>query len=294
VIGNPPYVSVTNIDEIERPYYLTAFDTAEGRFDAYVLFLERGLGLLALGGRISYINPVKFCIYANGKRLREMLLRSFELESLLDISQCADVFEEPSTYPCMLVARNRKPNSTALLRIAKARSSSAESFINALKCGQESWEALAVANIVKRPESIISPSVTAEIWVLLERRESISQPIGKFYDIEQCIRIGSPKVRQKLVIKREQVVGLPTREQSRCFPLLDGENLQRYEILWDGIYLCYQPKELYNPKSTELLNRKKILIKRVAERTIWATTRRARNTRLSRPYGMCCERTPVA
>jgi hypothetical protein len=266
VVGNPPYISVTNIDETERPYYLRAFQTAEGRFDAYILFLEKGLFLLSAEGRLSFINPVKFCIYANGKRLRQMLLSEFKLETLLDISQCKDVFSEPSTYPCVLVVRNTSWDGERAIRIAKAADDSAEQFIRELSNNQKRWEGVAVEDILRRPDSIISPSLNSRVLSLLDRVQSASQTVGDFFDIEQCIRIGSPQARRRLVLSQKQVDDLPARERARCFPMLDGENLQRYEIIWNGNYLHYLSEELYNPKKPELLNRKKILIKRVAER----------------------------
>ena len=46
--------------------------------------------------------------------------------------------------------------------------------------------------------------------------------------------------------------------------MLDGENIGRYSIDWDGNWLDYLPDELYNPKSPAVLDVAKILIKRIA------------------------------
>jgi hypothetical protein len=46
--------------------------------------------------------------------------------------------------------------------------------------------------------------------------------------------------------------------------MLDGANLSHYSIAWDGSWLHYLPRELYNPKSAEVLETQKILIKRIA------------------------------
>jgi hypothetical protein len=103
VVSNPSYISVVNIEEDERPYYLEVFDTAVGRFDLYIVFVECSLKLLNQNGSMSFIMPMKFSIYANGKSLRKLILNEYELVKLLDISQCIDVFEEPSTYPCIAI-----------------------------------------------------------------------------------------------------------------------------------------------------------------------------------------------
>jgi tRNA1(Val) A37 N6-methylase TrmN6 len=43
VIGNPPYVGITEISQQYKIYYETIFKTAKGRFDLYTLFIERAM-----------------------------------------------------------------------------------------------------------------------------------------------------------------------------------------------------------------------------------------------------------
>src|SRR4051812_3426383 len=41
IVGNPPYVPITALSEIEKATYRTTFKTAKGRFDLYLLFFEQ-------------------------------------------------------------------------------------------------------------------------------------------------------------------------------------------------------------------------------------------------------------
>ena len=50
VVGNPPYVSVTNIGKADREYLLRTYSTATGRFDLYIAFLDKGLQLVRSRG----------------------------------------------------------------------------------------------------------------------------------------------------------------------------------------------------------------------------------------------------
>ena len=43
VIGNPPYLNITLISERERAYFISNFISLMMRFDAYGLFIERGI-----------------------------------------------------------------------------------------------------------------------------------------------------------------------------------------------------------------------------------------------------------
>ncbi len=264
VIGNPPYVSVTNIDESERPYYLERFATAEGRFDVYILFVELSLKILRRGGILSYIMPIRFAIYANGRNLRRLLLEHAIIERLIDISQTKDVFDEPSTYPAIAVIRNQEPLPNDTLRVYKANTESAEQFLRELRVA--SGDGIPIRDVFNAPESVISPSVTSEIWNLLSRFSAISSPVEDYFEIEQCIRIGSSAARAKLLQPASALSAFSIERKKRFHPVLDGENLQRYEVLWDGQYLEYDPKQLYNPKTPEIFEQPKLMVKRVAER----------------------------
>ena len=66
VLGNPPYVKLQNLMKVDPDVvaYLAAergddtYQSAQtGNFDLYLPFIEKGLRLLAPGGRMAYIAP---------------------------------------------------------------------------------------------------------------------------------------------------------------------------------------------------------------------------------------------
>lgn len=59
IVGNPPYVAITGLNEEEKARYREEFETAVGRFDLYVLFWEQALRLLKPDGRLVFITPEK-------------------------------------------------------------------------------------------------------------------------------------------------------------------------------------------------------------------------------------------
>jgi len=64
VIGNPPYIRIQTIKDSqpqEVNYFGAAYRAAsQGNYDIYVIFVERGLGLLNGHGRLAFILPNKF------------------------------------------------------------------------------------------------------------------------------------------------------------------------------------------------------------------------------------------
>jgi len=74
IIGNPPYVSILELDESERSYFRQAYSSARGRFDLYVLFFEQALSMLSTGGRLVFVTPEKYLYVESARGLRELLL----------------------------------------------------------------------------------------------------------------------------------------------------------------------------------------------------------------------------
>ncbi len=72
VIGNPPYLRVQGIEKEASKRYKTTFKASTGSYDLYVLFVEKGLGLLTKNGVLNYIMPHKWVNAAFGKGLREI------------------------------------------------------------------------------------------------------------------------------------------------------------------------------------------------------------------------------
>lgn len=72
IIGNPPYVPITALDEAERERYRARFSAASGRFDLYLLFFEQSLRNLKPSGRLVFITPEKFEYVATAAPVRAM------------------------------------------------------------------------------------------------------------------------------------------------------------------------------------------------------------------------------
>ena len=257
VIGNPPYVSVTNIESDFRSYLLNQFITATGRFDLYITFAEQALGLLQKNGMFGFIQPIKFAIFANGKILRDFLLEQTQIEQFVDISQCSNVFPDPTTYPCLPIIKKGSPSSNHKILVVRVPPGAPELI-------SDSNSELAITTRIPQsrfkqtPENVICLRLSDELWHLIKRFDELSFNLGDMFDIEQCIRIGSQAKRRKLVLDEEHYASAPESVKAACRKMLDGENVEQYTIAWEGEWLHYLPNELYNAKSLEVLEIEKI------------------------------------
>ena len=263
VVGNPPYVSVTNIEADFRSYLLNQFITATGRFDLYITFAEQALGLLQKSGMFGFIQPIKFAIYANGKILRDFLLEQTQIERFVDISQCNNVFPDPTTYPCLPIIKKGTPSSDHKILVVRVPPDAPELI-------SDSNSELVITTKIPQsrfkltPENVICLRLSDELWHLIKRFDELSFSLGDMFGIEQCIRIGSQAKRRELVLDKERYASAPESVKAACRKMLDGENVEQYTIAWEGEWLHYLPNKLYNAKSPEVLETEKILVKRIA------------------------------
>jgi hypothetical protein len=102
MVGTPPYVSTTDLARSHKTSLRERFSTARGRIDLYGLFIERSIGLLPMGGVLSFIVPDKFLQSRSGRPLRTLLLRAGSLHSIVRFAS-HKVFDDAATVPCVVV-----------------------------------------------------------------------------------------------------------------------------------------------------------------------------------------------
>jgi type I restriction-modification system DNA methylase subunit len=104
VIGNPPYLRMQGLRENfkkESKYYEKKYKSATGRFDIYVLFIERAFNLITTYGKIGFILPHKFMVSDFGEGIRSFLSKHKAVESIVHFGS-EMVFDDASTYTCIL------------------------------------------------------------------------------------------------------------------------------------------------------------------------------------------------
>jgi type I restriction-modification system DNA methylase subunit len=105
VIGNPPYIRVQTLQDSapRQVEYLKAHYVAasKGNFDIYVVFVERGLGLLQARGNLSYILPHKFFNAQYGQPLRKLLSEGKHVSHVVHFGE-HQVFPGATNYVCLL------------------------------------------------------------------------------------------------------------------------------------------------------------------------------------------------
>ena len=110
VLGNPPYVKLQNLMQLDpdvaehiqsvRGEDETYFSALTGNTDLYLPFIEKGLRILAPGGRMAYIAPSLWAVNEYGQALRGLMIRHRNLERWVDF-KAHQIFDEAITYTAL-------------------------------------------------------------------------------------------------------------------------------------------------------------------------------------------------
>jgi hypothetical protein len=110
VVGNPPYVRMELIKPL-KPFLRTHYRCHAERADLFIYFYERAVTLLRRRGRTAFIASSTWTKTKAGEGLRHFIRSETTVRSFLDFGDLP-VFEDATTYPCILVAE-RTPSAVA-------------------------------------------------------------------------------------------------------------------------------------------------------------------------------------
>jgi hypothetical protein len=130
VIANPPYVDsevMTRTDQTSRSLYSSIFKSASGNWDLFIVFIEKGIQVLKVGGVISYIVPNKLVGARYAETLRKILLEK-DVREIRDFSK-VDVFKEVAVYPVVFFIQNKNGKEPVIMTVMKSLEEIAEQNI---------------------------------------------------------------------------------------------------------------------------------------------------------------------
>jgi hypothetical protein len=114
VIGNPPWGIVLKGklgplgDEEKRSEYKERFDSATGKYDIYVLFMERGIDLLKDGGLLGFITQVMYVSQDYGEGIQKVIKKSGSIEQFVDIQTLGPyIFPKWTNYPAITIFKKK-------------------------------------------------------------------------------------------------------------------------------------------------------------------------------------------
>ncbi|CAD5942364.1 class I SAM-dependent DNA methyltransferase [Planktothrix agardhii] len=221
VIGNPPYIRQEEI-KTQKPYLQTHFITYSGTADLYVFFVEKAFEILRNFGIFCYIMPNKWMQTGYGKALRILFLEN-QLQGIIDFG-CLQVFEEATTYPCILNASKQRNNTNFISAAVKTLN-----YHNGFSSYIES---------ISNPITV--ESLNDETWVissgsdqnLLSTLKNKCVSLAEYIDGE-AFRGVLTGLTEAFVINNEthkELITIDNQSSEIIFPFVLGRNIKPYSI----------------------------------------------------------------
>jgi adenine-specific DNA-methyltransferase len=120
VIGNPPYISVKELDKNQKDIFIEKYFTAKEQFDLYNLFIEKSIEISKENAINSLIIPDSFLGRSSFKTSRKLL---FEKTKLLKIIHLDKVFDDANVSSCIYFLKNKIEEQKAKIEYIKSKNS---------------------------------------------------------------------------------------------------------------------------------------------------------------------------
>jgi len=235
VIGNPPYLRVQGLREnfeVESVFYEKNYQSATGRFDIYVLFIEKTYHLTNPNGLVSMILPHKFMVSDFGEGIRKFLVDNKAVDNLLHF-EAEMVFKDASTYTC-IIGLSKRPKESILFK--KIKPENVFQYFNF--------------------DDVSYTSLDAEKWSLQTNQialffKKINALPLKVKDVFSHVSQGIVSVGDDIFLIEGKITGNLFKgysnkqnaeieiEAALVKPLLKGENVKKYSPLNHSYYVIY-------------------------------------------------------
>jgi len=234
VIGNPPYVRMELIKSF-KPYLKKRYRVVADRADLYAYFLELGVRLLKPGGRLGYICSSTFFRTRAGEPLRCYLTEMAEIEAVVDFGDL-QIFEGVTTYPAILTLRRVNGHAKGDdLRFLKAEGLS-DDLSKAFRIASRPMPRARLGASSWRFEGKRLDEIRAKMSA---GRKTLAEVYGA------PLRGIVTGLNDAFVLSRERrdaLIARDPRSADLLKPFLMGENLKRWHVESDELWLVYTPK----------------------------------------------------
>lgn len=235
VIGNPPYLRVQGLRENfekESQFYEKIFESATGRFDVYVLFMEKSYQLIKQDGIVSFILPHKFLVSDFEEGIRGFFAKNKAVSELVHFGS-EMVFDDASAYTCIInLTHNNSDLKFKQIKPSEIFDHSNFDVANYDSLSGEKW------NLKNEKADKLFKKLNSQPWTVKDVFENISQGV---------VSVGDDIFLMQGQIKGGKFIGFSdkidseiTLEATIVKPLLKGEDVKKYAPL-ENTYYCLYP-----------------------------------------------------
>ena len=274
VVGNPPYGATLTTEEQE--YIRKRFPNVEYRVESYVAFIETGLNLSREGGFSSLIVPDNWMYLDFTENLRSRLMTDGKLR--LVVALPSNVFPDATVDTCIYVVSRKRADEDVSSHLVKVVPHKKDTIISSIN--EQNFFLQPQAFWISHHGKIINPYLLpheAQVILKIDVDSHRLQDIATINYGLKAYQKGKGKPPQTAKIVSEKPFTTTHRLNSSFDPFYDGAVISRYQISWfDNSWIKWGPW-LAEPRSIELFDRPRLLLRKVASERLIGTyeTRKA-------------------
>lgn len=249
VIGNPPYIQLSMADyynESVSSYFGNRFSSSMGRLNTFGLFIEKVLhSVLAKKGLFSFIVPNTLLTQEYYQGLRKQILK-YQVKSITNYKY--PVFKDAVVETIVFTICNLDPDK----------------------------HQVEVVDFDNREMASAKHLISQEIFSSTHNNAFLVTSDEKSFDFKQSldkkgVSLGElANLNQAIALKHDRSKSLFTVAKAKNYkPVIDGRNINRYKLVWDGQYLAYDVANIHSCKRTDIFEAgEKLFFRRVGDRLI--------------------------
>lgn len=260
VIANPPYIFARNqsFDDKTKQYYLSHYEVDEYQANTYTLFMELGYNLLKKNGTFAYIVPNNMLTIQSNQKIRNFLLN--KSGSLVIINSLDKIFADANVDNCLVFLKKEKSD---------------EVTVGELNKGDFETVGTVSKDFFGKDNPILSIS-------MVKYRDAIGAywKVNNFESIEEkdyaqvktgikAYQKGKGKPKQKKSDGDNRIYHSTQKLDDTYIPYVDGNNVSRYLLTWNGEYIKYG-ENLAEPRKSTNFKEPRILVRQIPSKSAYS------------------------
>ena len=216
MIANPPYIGFHGISGIRRDF-VSRYNSAKGKFDLYIIFIEKSVKLTRDFGIITFICPTNFMKRKHGEMIRVWLLRNTDIIEIIDFEH-SQKFESVTNYTGIFIWQKKVPFDGHKLQFKKD---------------------LFTQDIINYPQK----DLCSKVWVI--RNENVRKIVSKIeknlrlWQVAKSISEGIVTGFNKYYLLSARKIKEEKFEKKYFRKCLRGKEVRRNLIIPDNYYVFY-------------------------------------------------------
>ena len=259
IIGNPPYGAELN--EKSKNYIYDNYNSVEYQIDTYVVFIEKALDLLKIGGKLSFIVPSTWLNMHYFTKIRELIISKTKLEKVILFKY--QVFEDVTAETCIFVCSKNLYNINQV-QIAYFDNTAQINNVNYNLISQKYW-----FENVKNGFNIF---YNQEKINIINKIFKSSVKLGYVVDIKNGIKpylVGKGHPKQTREDLKNRIYDANIQKERDYKLYITGGNIKKFYIIKPVTWIKYGVN-LAEPRETLDFTASKIVIRQTSDKIIAA------------------------